>query len=62
MADVTLTMKDGTKHEFREGMGRQPRYRVEGVMVIVTDAYGAETAYPVADVEKVYRAADPRAW
>lgn len=59
---VTVTMKDGTKRRYVEVAGRQARYRVEGVMVIVTDAYGAETAYPVADVQEVHKTAEPRGW
>ena len=58
---VTVTMKDGTKREFPDGGMKVASYRVEGAMVIVTDKYGDERAFPVADVQEVHRPA-MRGW
>lgn len=58
---VTVTMKDGTKREFPDGGSRGASYRVEGAMVVVTDKYGNESAYPVADIQELHRSSQ-RGW
>lgn len=58
---VTVTMKDGTKREYPDGGSRSASYRVEGAMVVITDKYGDERAFPVADIQEIHRAAR-RGW
>lgn len=57
MASIFITMKDGTKkdfrHEGRPGGSWTKTIRYEGAFVIVKDEYGNETAIPAADVAEV---------
>ena len=57
MANITITMKDGTvktyKHEGRAGGSYTKTVRYEGAFVIVRDEWDAETAIPAADVAEV---------
>lgn len=65
MANVAITMKDGTVRRFEDrgapGGSYSQTVRYEGAFVIVTDAYGAERAYPAVDIVEVYTEA-PRRW
>ena len=65
MANVTITMKDGTVKEFRErgrsGGSWHVSVRYEGTFVIVTDEWEKETAFPAQDIAKVEKDG-PRPW
>ena len=57
MANITVTMKDGTVrkflHEGRSGGSWTKSVRYEEGFVVITDEYGKETAIPTADVKEV---------
>lgn len=57
MASIKIVFKDGKvrdfPHEGRGGGSYTKRVRYEGLMVIITDEWGKETAFPVDSVEMV---------
>jgi hypothetical protein len=66
MPNITVKMKNGTVNQFpdngRPGGSYCNSVRYEGAFVIVRDVWGAETAYPAADVEKVEKQQERRGW
>ena len=54
--DVIVTMKDGTKREFkdygRSGGSYSQQIRYETAFLVIVDAYGEQTAIPVADIKE----------
>ena len=66
MANITITMKDGTVHEFREygrpGGSWHNSLRYEDGFVVVRDEWEEETAFPTADVAMVKKNATRGAW
>lgn len=55
---IRIKFKDGSHHTFthnpRPGGSYSLTVRYEGEFAIVKDEWGAETAFPVADIEEVY--------
>ena len=57
MTDVIITMKDGTKREFRHqgrsGGSYTKRIAYQSAFVVVTDEWDTQTAIPAADISEV---------
>jgi hypothetical protein len=64
MSSITIHLRDGTKaehkHTGRAGGSYTKTVRYEGGFAIVTDEWGAETAYPESLIAKVETA--PTRW
>ena len=64
MANIKITMKDGTIKDFpdrgRPGGSYCNSLRYEGVFAIVKDVWGAETAVPAADIAEIKKDSDDR--
>jgi hypothetical protein len=57
MASIYITMKDGSKKEFkhtgRAGGSYTKNIRYEGAFAIITDEYAGETAIPASDIAEI---------
>lgn len=57
MTDVVVTMKDGSKREFkhrgRAGGSYTVRTKYEGAFLVITDEWDKQTAIPAADIAEV---------
>lgn len=64
MSNITFTMKDGSKREFkhegRPGGSYTKRLTFEGAFAVVTDEYYNRTAIPSADIKEISEA--PERW
>lgn len=66
MADVTVLFKNGERRELKDngrpGGSYAQTVRYEGAFVIVTDAWGEETAFPASEINEVIKSGDRRAY
>ena len=56
MSTLTIYFKGGTHKTYdsnRSGGSYTPSIRYEGTMAIVTDVWGTQEHFPVADIERV---------
>ena len=64
MANITVTMKDGTVrkflHEPRAGGSYTKTIRYEGAFAVIKDEWGTETVIPAADIKEIIT--EPERW